>query len=447
MRLIDRLASRSYLPDPQQVAFTSMVSTWGDKSTERMAQTFTSYALFGFSSNAIVFSCAMARIETLSQAKFVFRNKLTGKTFTTSELDVLQNPWPNGTSADLIAKWEQHNSIAGNGFARRAGDQIIVMRPDWLDIVSVLVDEGADMSGEPRFHREVVGYLYSEGGIGVGQPVFFDVSEVAHWSPLPDPMSLWRGMSWLTPVLREVNADVAMTEHRQRFFDAAATPNLMLRYQQKLTPSTLESIKERWQARYGGPAGTGATVVLDEGADLTVVGASFESMRFNEVQNAGEARICAASRVPAIVAGVQAGLDASTFANYKASYRSFVNGAATFLWLSLAASLSKLVNVPADSELILDPSGMPALRDDEQDRANAMQTTLAAASTGLTAGYESESIAAYLGTGDLSKLKHTGLVSVQLYKAAAKEDATIPALPIAPPPGSPIPKPPAPPAP
>jgi hypothetical protein len=230
-----------------------------------------------------------------------------------------------------------------------------------------------------------------------------------------------------------------MTEHRQRFFDAAATPNLLLRYQQKLTPLTLESIKERWQARYGGPAGTGATVVLDEGADLTIVGASFESMRFNEVQNAGEARICAAARVPAIVAGVQAGLDASTFANYKASYRSFVNGAATFLWLSLAASLSKLVNVPADSELILDPSGMPALRDDEQDRANAMQTTLAAASTGLTAGYEPDSIAAYLGTGDLSKLKHTGLVSVQLYKAAAKEDATIPALPIAPPPGGPVP--------
>jgi hypothetical protein len=30
---------------------------------------------------------------------------------------------------------------------------------------------------------------------------------VAHWSPIPDPLANFRGMSWLTPVLREIDAD------------------------------------------------------------------------------------------------------------------------------------------------------------------------------------------------------------------------------------------------
>src|SRR5205823_2138143 len=29
----------------------------------------------------------------------------------------------------------------------------------------------------------------------------------------------WRGMSWLTPVLREIQADTATTRHKQKFFE------------------------------------------------------------------------------------------------------------------------------------------------------------------------------------------------------------------------------------
>ena len=309
---------------------------------------------------------------------------------------------------------------------RREGGTLIVMRPDWVDIVSVIVADGYDIEGRPRTHREVVGYLYSEGGIGLGDPVFYGVEEVAHWAPIPDPLSYWRGMSWITPVLREINADVAMTQMRQQFFDNGATPAMILKYGQKLQPQTFESIKARWQARYGGPRGAGATVVLDEGADLSVVGSTFESMKFNEIQSAGEARIAAASGVPAIVAGLQAGLDASSWNFYGAAVKGFANTTCADLWSSLAACLAKLVDVPTGARLWYDTTKIPALTEDAQDRANAQQTQAATASTLLTAGYESESIINYLASNDLGQLMHTGLVSVQLYKAAAKADAALP---------------------
>jgi hypothetical protein len=39
---------------------------------------------------------------------------------------------------------------------------------------------------------------------------------VAHFAPIIDPLADFRGMSWLTPILREIQADQAMTRHQRR---------------------------------------------------------------------------------------------------------------------------------------------------------------------------------------------------------------------------------------
>ena len=417
-RMIDRIRSggeRSLLPEPELVAFMSQ--TYAGQKSEQVIRTFRDYSSLGYAANSVVFACVLARLQMIAQAEFKFQDLATGKLYDDPELEILHRPWPNGTTGDLLARMEQHNSISGNAFVRRDGDVLIVHRPDWVEIISAPSFDG---------RHDVLGYVYSEGGLGQSEGIDFRVDEVAHWSPLPDPLGRHRGMSWLTPVLREINADVAMTRHRQVFFDNAATPNLMLKYQQKLNNETLASIKERWQARYGGPAGAGGTVVLDEGADLTVVGSSFKDMDYDVVQSAGEARIAAAAGVPAIVAGLSRGLDAATYSNYEQALKAFGNGTMAFLWQSVAAALAPLVNVPDGSRLWYDVSGIPALRDGEAERAATMQVLAQTASTLLTAGYESESIVDALTSGDLTLLKHTGLVSVQLYKQAAAHDAAQP---------------------
>jgi hypothetical protein len=88
----------------------------------------------------------------------------------------------------------------------------------------------------------------------------------------------------------------------------------------------------------------------------------------------------------------------------------------------VAAALSPLVRVPDGSRLWYDVSGIPALRDGEQERAATMQVLAQTASTLLTAGYESDSIVDALTAGDLNLLKHSGLVSVQLYQQTAAND-------------------------
>lgn len=442
-RLIDRLrpsmaseAERAIrLPDPQDVALLSQ--TWVMQDYERILQTYLSYVVAGYLSNSVVWSVILARLQMLAQAEFRFQNRTSKEMFGTDALTLLEEPWPNGTTADLIAKMEQHVSIAGNAFVRGEPDRLVVMRPDWTEIVSTHVpgEVWDELNDRPGVHDTVVGYLYSEGGIGVGEPQFYDVSQVAHWAPYPDPLSRWRGMSWMTPVLREINADTSMTEHRQTFFDRAATPNIALKYPRKVDSDRLDEIRAMVRARHGGPSNSGEVMLLDEGADLTVVGSTFESMRFTDVQAAGEARIAGAAGVPPILANLQAGLDAATYANYRLALKAFSDGTCSYLWRSMCSSLSKLVSVPGGSRLWWDTTNIPALRDDELARAQAAQVQASAASTLLTAGFTADSIIAYLGSSDLSQLQHTGLVSVQLYKQAAKDDPVLPdtALPDVPP--------------
>ena len=132
----------------------------------------------------------------------------------------------NGTTGDLLARWEQHASFAGNGFVARRPGGLRIMRPDWTGVV---------MSGEEGdLDSEVVGYIYWQGGIGRGVQ---SRSYRRTWptSPRsPTPYHPGGGMSWLTPVVREVMGDAAATDHKLAFFENAATPNLAVKLSEKL---------------------------------------------------------------------------------------------------------------------------------------------------------------------------------------------------------------------
>lgn len=403
MRMIDRLSRRA-LPDPESLAVYE--TTWGNSLAERVTHTYAAYASGALLSNATVFALIQARIGLFSQAEFKYQNRANARLYGTEALSILENPWPNGTAADLLALMELHNSLGGNAFVRRIGDRLVCLRPDWVDIVRAEVT-----FADGREFDEVMGYLYRDEGYGDG--TFIPVEEVAHWYPMPDPLSPGKGMSWITPVAREVNADAAMTKHVRTFFENAATPNLMIKYQQKLTQEAFESIKARWAARYGGPSNSGGTVVLDNGADLSVVGSTFESMRFDSLRSAGETRIAQAAGVPPVVGGLQSGLDASTYSNYAQAMRLFAFQTET-RWQSVVATLAKFVDVPTDSRLWYSTQNISAMQDAETERATAAHVYAQAANVLITAGYEPGSVQSALTAGDMSLLRHTGMVSVQL---------------------------------
>lgn len=394
----------------QQVgpAQSVLVQSYRDGGIERILPDFQSFATAGYQGNGIVFSVILARIMLFSEARFKFRDVASKRLFGTPDLALLETPWPGGTTGELIARMEQDASLAGNAFIRHAGDRLERLRPDRVQLILGQLADGS---------YEVAGYCYDRNGTGFGSAEIecYPVEDVAHWSPIPDPISHYRGMSWLTPVVNEVNADIAMNKHKQAFFENAATPNLLLKYQRKLNREQIDTIRERWQARHGGPENGWKTAVLDEGADVTVIGNSFEQMNFTAVQAAGENRIAAAAGVPGIVVGLKEGLQAATYSNYEQAMRRFADITARPMWRSMAACLSKLVNVPAGAELWYDVTDIAALRQGEKERAETAQIMALAAGELIRSGYDPATVAQALVSGDFSLLTHTGAIPTALY--------------------------------
>jgi HK97 family phage portal protein len=259
----------------------------------------------------------------------------------------------------------------------------------------------------------VVGYSYWVNG-PASEMEFYPVEEVAHWAPIPDPLSHWRGMSWLTPVVREINADLAMTDYKRRFMDNNATPNLLIKYTQKLTPGALERVREVWNARYGGTDGL-KTAILDSGADAQVIGNSLQALDFTAVQAAGENRIAVAAGVPGIVAGLKEGLQAATYSNYQQAMRRFADLTMRPLWRSAVAALAVLLTIPDRAELWFDVAGIAALREGEQEQALTLRTKALTANALILAGYKPDSVTAAVIANDLSLLVHSGAIPTALY--------------------------------
>lgn len=412
--LFSRFSSRFTSPGINPSGASILTTTYGMNGNESIMPTLVGNTQQAYGGNAVVFGAILARLSLFSEATFAFRNladkQLSGSFESdgrrNTALRKLENPWPNGTTGELLARMLQDADLAGNAYVWDAGDQLVRLRPDWITIVTEMV---YDPMG--REYRKVIGYYYEPPVTAQpyeGQPRLFSVDEVAHWSPNPDPTASFRGMSWLTPVLREVWADQAMTDYKIQYLSNAASPNLLIKYAQKLGQDSLLSIADRIQARHGGSDNAFKTLVLDEGADATVIGNTFEQMNFSTVQAAGENRIIIASGVPGIVIGSKEGLMAATYSNYEQAMRRFADVTMRPLWRSVCACLSQLVAVPAGSRLWFDTSDIAALRQGEKEQADTTLVQSQSIAELVKFGYDPESAVAAVTSGNLQLLKHTG---------------------------------------
>jgi phage portal protein BeeE len=408
-RLLDQLLSTRYAGRGIEPSGASVLTTtYGSPNSEPILATLLGQTQAAYATNAVVFGAILARIMLFSEASFAFRDLSDKHLFGANEVDgrrltslrKLEMPWPGGTTGELLARMMQDVDLTGNAYVWDAGDQLVRLRPDWVTIISELTD--APDGGQ---YRRVIGYWWEPPPTepDQGDPMALPVEDVAHWSPIPDPLANFRGMSWLTPVLREVTGDNAMTGYKIRYLENAASPNLLIRYDQDVGETVVKRLQAQVEARHGGVDNAFRTMVLDNGADVTVIGNTLEQMNFSTVQAAGENRIVIASGVPGIVIGSKEGLMAATYSNYEQAMRRFADLTMRPLWRSVCSCLSKLVAVPAGSRLWFDVSDIAALRQGEKERAETMLVKSQAVSW-LTGKFESDSIVSAIESGDLSQL-------------------------------------------
>ena len=384
-------------------------------NTEAPDSSFASITRNAYKMGGPVFACILARAMLFSEARFQWQSFANGRPaalFGNDSLSLLEQPWPNGTTGELLWRAEQDVSLSGNFFVRRHENRLWRLRPDYVTIVlgsEMQVDEPAD-----AIDARVIGYLW---GAPEQRKIRLLPEDVCHWSPIPDPLANYRGMSWITPILREVSADTQAVVHKQNFFDKGATVNLVIMPDATVDYEEFKQFQDDFRDQHEGAANAYKTLFLGGGSTIQAVGSSMKDMDFKAIQGAGETRIAASAGVPPIIAGFSEGLDSATYSNYGQARRKFGDHFARPQWRSFAAAMEKLLRKPDGiNRLWYDDRDIAFLREDQGDEADIRQKEAVTIMTLVNAGFEPDAAVAAATTGNFDLLagQHSGLTSVQL---------------------------------
>lgn len=401
-RLIDRFITPASTGETRSEA--SSVTMFGGAEPEWKLTDYKSYVQHGYAGNGPIWSLIQTRAQALSEIEFRYQDleslELLGR------VPLLDVPWEGGSAGDLETAIEVDVSLDGNAFVYRApgSDSLDLLRPDRVDIVGDFIS--------PVSYRRL-GYLYFPNG-RQDEGIRLNLQDVAHIAPMPDPLTMFRGQSWIRAIAQEGDADSLMTKHKGKFFTNGATATLAVTAESNLTESQRKALKSQFQAKQAGWQNAYKTIFLEGGADVKVVGSGLEQISFSQVQGKGETRLAAAAQVPPIVAGFSEGLQSGTYSNYSQAVRKFIDFFCRPRWRQDCESLSALVGVPAGQRLWYDDRRISFLQQDAKDAAAIRKEDALTIESLIRGGFTPDSAKEAVTSGRYEGLEHTGLVSVQL---------------------------------
>jgi hypothetical protein len=400
-----------------------------NQKQEEIPTNFAAYASQLYRSNGVVFACIVARASLFAEARFQFRqmrNGQPGDLFGSQALEPLETPQPSKTTADLLFEALVDVDIGGNWFGARLGREVRRLRPDWMTIV--MGSPTDDKVTGWDLNAQLLGYIYQPGGPGSGRdPVVLFPEQVAHFAPYQDPLAVYRGMSWLTPIVQEVQADQAATNHKLKYFENGATPNAVISLDPEVSLEAFEKFQAMFEAKYGDAAASAyKTWFLGGGAKAQVIGTNLQEVSLRETQGAGELRIAMAAGVPPPILGAPGGMETAPYSAYPFARRRMADLTIRPLWRNMAASLSRIVDVPRGSELWYDERDIAFLKEDVKERAEIELIRAQAIKFLTESGYSPKSVVDAIAAEDVRRLDHTGVFSVQLQEPGSPNGADKP---------------------
>lgn len=370
--------------------------------------------------NPVVSAAAVSRALLLSQVRPIWRNnaisETPGRTFGARDLALLETPGAQ-TRAAFYFLAELHASYSGTAFAVRRNGRAYLLRPDW---VTVLLGTNSEPEGDmllPPSDAEVTGIVYQPEHNGKkGRIEAFVPGEFAVWTPEPDPVYWWRGVSWVTSLVRELTIDDQVTDHQTKFFEHAATPNLVFVMDPAKTAEQVRQYADVVNARHSGAMNSFKNMFLGGGTDVKVVGSGLDKLALQDIAGGFESRVSARSLVPAVILNIREGQSGSALnsGNYAQTRRQWADKWFTPAADSLMEAFGALLPAKDDADLSWNRRLVTFLQEDEKDAADIAATKAGTIRQLVDAGFDPESVIDAVDNDDFTLLTHTGVYSVQL---------------------------------
>lgn len=309
----------------------------------------------GYKKNSAVFACAQALAFGFSEARpTVMVEGVEVREHPLSRL--LRQPNPDMGAKMLLMYTITYMAIGGNCYwwkIRNAGGQVIELWP---------LHDGQmwPVAGGTR----LIGGYELDTGNGI-KPI--PTTDVVQFMWAVDPAQPWRGLGALVPAARDVDADNAMTEYTFTLLKNNAVPPLAI----VVPPDVLmdagkvRRMREEWTENYGG-TNQGRPAVLTGGMDVKQLSFDINRLAGEALRKIPESRIAACFRVPAIIAGLQTGLDAGTYANYETAMRAFAEYTLLPLWDRCDDLITRVFSddfdLGDDTQVVFDTAQVTALQ-------------------------------------------------------------------------------------
>lgn len=345
-----------------QAALTAEMLVHGPGATDILN------ARHGGDGNSAVFACLAALATGYTEAPLrVYRETQQGdrKALADHPLQALlntPNPFMSALEVWAWVQWAKH--LDGNAYLRkvRSGNAtrgnvtaLWPLSPSRVELRS----NGNDFISTYRYHW------------APGRWDDLDPANVIHFRLGLDDADHRKGLAPLKRLVRAITTDERASEWTDTLLGNYALPGMMIKTAASLTQDQAKELAETAQWLYGQER-KGKVGVMGNGADMTQVGFSPEQMMLDALHRVPETRITAVLRVPAIVAGLGAGLEVATYSNYAQARQAFAESILSGLWTQDEAKLqTQLVpDFTSDAAILVahDLTDVRAFQEDEDKK-------------------------------------------------------------------------------
>ena len=223
-----------------------------------------------------------------------------------------------------------------------------------------------------------------QGGLQGDESVKIEKDDMIHIRQNVDPNNMRKGLAPLRGVLREIAGDEAAGQYTAALLHNMAVPGVILSPRDDAmggpTREEAEAIAEMYKQKFGGK-NRGAPMVLSGAMNVEVVSFSPDQMKLAELRRIPEERVSAVLGVPAVLAGLGAGLDSATYSNTKELREFFTESKMVPMWNMVASDLTHQLLRPEfganDNQYCeYDIAGVRALADDKDNLYKRMNTAV-----------------------------------------------------------------------
>ncbi len=185
-------------------------------------------------------------------------------------LDLLNNPNPFQTGAEMIELTQLNLDISGKAFWFVPKNLLGVPGEVWV-IPSNMIQP------IPSKHHFISGFVVHAGA----EQIPLSVEDVI-WFKMPDLLNPWEGVGYADAAAVEIQTENAAGRWNRNFFHNSARPDGILEYEGTLTEPEFKRLAESWKKSHRGVSNAHKIAILEGGVSYKQIQNTIKEMDFNK---------------------------------------------------------------------------------------------------------------------------------------------------------------------